>query len=95
MLFGEGFELRPPDEFVTELGEVCLGEIRIAEADALAGNAFDGPPRLSELRVGLGLEVRLSLQLGYTSGGSLRAGFAKGVVNGGTDQVYLALGSSF
>ncbi|MCB9637299.1 MAG: PD40 domain-containing protein [Myxococcales bacterium] len=50
---------------------------------------------LTDLKVGVGLEIRAEIFLGYGGLFEVRAGFAKGLIHGGTDQLYFVLGSPF
>jgi hypothetical protein len=61
------------------------------------GNAFRGSADLSNFHLGVGGEVGVNFTLGYVEGASLRLGYARGVTDGGTNQVYfqLALGQLY
>lgn len=56
------------------------------------GDAFDGVPRPSQLRAGVGAELRLTILLGYYGSYLIRAGYARGLMPGGVDQPYVVLG---
>ncbi len=60
-----------------------------------AGNAGFGPWRLDTLAVGAGLEVLVDLVLGYILPFTLRVGYARGFMEGGTDQTYGLLSAPF
>lgn len=60
-----------------------------------AGDAPDRALDLANAKVGLGLEGRLDLVLGYFLPITARLGFARGVSEGGIDNVYLVLGGLF
>jgi hypothetical protein len=52
--------------------------------------------RLDDLRIGVGVELRADIVLGYGLPFTLRAGFAKGLTAAdGIDQLYLVLGNAF
>ena len=59
------------------------------------GHAFTGAFDPTQLRVGVGGEFRLEMSVGYYLPLSFRAGFAKGLMQGGVDQLYLAVGAPF
>jgi hypothetical protein len=55
----------------------------------------DFSPRLTDLKWGVGIELRAEFYLGYGGFIDIRAGFAKGLLHEGTDQLYFVLGSPF
>ncbi|MDQ3031289.1 MAG: BamA/TamA family outer membrane protein [Myxococcota bacterium] len=59
------------------------------------GDAFRGDIDLSRFRVGVGGELHLDFTLFYLLGFSLRVGYARGLSEGGIDQVYGHLGVPF
>jgi Tol biopolymer transport system component len=52
------------------------------------GNAFQGPFRPSDLKVGVGAELRAEIQLAYYLATQVQFGFAKGLSTGGAKQYY-------
>jgi len=52
------------------------------------GNAYQGTFHASDLKVGVGAEVRLELSLAYYLGTQVQFGYAKGLSTGGTSQYY-------
>ncbi len=60
-----------------------------------AGNAFNGSPDFSAIRVGVGAQVMIDFTLGYVLPFTLRIGYARGLMAGGIDQVYGHLGVGF
>jgi hypothetical protein len=59
------------------------------------GDAFSGELDLSTFRVGVGAELFLDFTLFYVLPFSLRVGYARGLMEGGIDQVYGHLGVGF
>lgn len=59
------------------------------------GNAFFGPFDLANFRLGVGAEVMIDFTLFYLISLTLRVGYARGLMEGGTDQVYANLGRPF
>jgi hypothetical protein len=59
------------------------------------GNAFAGPPKLSEFLVGTGAELFAQLVLSYRLIITVRMGVARGLTDGGETQFYLHLGTGF
>ena len=65
------------------------------------GNAFSGgwtgprATRLSDFKLGAGVEVRLDLNFFYYFGATLQLGYAHGFNEGGIDQVYFLLNNPF
>jgi len=55
----------------------------------------DFSPQLTDLKWGIGIELRAELYLGYGGLIELRAGFARGLLHQGTDQLYFVFGSPF
>jgi hemolysin activation/secretion protein len=66
-----------------------------AAAFADWGAATSRPLRLADFRLGVGGELRQAIWLGYAQPLTLRLGYARGVDEGGTDDVFLIFGSSF
>lgn len=64
-------------------------------AFADAGNAFFGPFDGRTLRVGVGAEVRLDILLGYSLPATLQLGYARGLMTGGTNQIYFYINNPF
>jgi hypothetical protein len=60
-----------------------------------AGDAFTGPPKLSDFLVGSGAELFAELVLGYRMTITVRLGMARGWTKGGETQGYLHLGTPF
>jgi hypothetical protein len=60
-----------------------------------AGNAFSGPPKLSDFLVGSGAELFAELVVGYRITITVRLGMARGLTKGGETEVYLHLGTPF
>ncbi|MBN2493895.1 MAG: PD40 domain-containing protein [Deltaproteobacteria bacterium] len=61
-----------------------------------AGPADRGDELLGELcKVGLGAELRLDMLLAYHLPFSLRFGYGRGLMEGGTNNIYLTMGSGF
>jgi hypothetical protein len=60
-----------------------------------AGNAFAGPPKLSEFLVGTGAELFAQLVVSYRMTITVRMGLARGLTEGGETQFYLHLGTGF
>ncbi|UJR81229.1 WD40 domain protein beta Propeller [Sandaracinus amylolyticus] len=60
-----------------------------------AGDAFFGDIDFSRFRVGVGAELHVDFTLFYVLGFSLRIGYARGLMEGGIDQVYAHLGVPF
>jgi Tol biopolymer transport system component len=59
------------------------------------GNAFFGRLEPSKLRVGVGAELRLQLTLAYYIESEIQLGVARGLVNGGSDQIYVVTSFPF
>ena len=59
------------------------------------GNAFAGPPKLSEFLLGTGAELFAQLVLSYRLMITVRTGVARGLTEGGETQFYLNLGTAF
>jgi hypothetical protein len=59
------------------------------------GDAFFGALDLGRFRVGVGGELLLDFTLGYVLGFTLRVGYARGLMEGGIDQVYGHIGVPF
>ena len=59
------------------------------------GDAWNERFDLAELKSGLGAELTASVVLGYWLPVDLRLGYAHGLDDGGTQQIYLNLGASF
>lgn len=59
------------------------------------GDAFSSTFDLSRFRLGVGGEVLIDFTLFYIIGLTLRVGYARGVMEGGIDQVYGNLGTPF
>jgi Tol biopolymer transport system component len=59
------------------------------------GNAFFGQLRPSDLRVGVGGELRLQLVLAYYIEAEIQLGVARGLTHGGADQLYLVTSFPF
>lgn len=59
------------------------------------GDAFSDSFDIRTFRVGIGAELFLDFTVFYVLAFSLRVGYARGVSDGGIDQVYAHLGSSF
>ncbi len=75
------------------LGALPLFVERLSLATfADAGLAFDAAPNLNQLKGSLGVEVRLSVVLGYYGNFLIRAGYARGVSRGGIEQPYVVMG---
>jgi uncharacterized protein GlcG (DUF336 family) len=60
-----------------------------------AGATPTGTITIEDTKAGVGAEVRLDLDLGYVLGYTLRLGYGRGLMSGGTNNLYLALGGSF
>jgi hypothetical protein len=59
------------------------------------GNAFNGPLDLSQFLVGAGGHLMLDFTIGYLLAFTLRVGYARGLMEGGMDQVYGHIGVPF
>ena len=59
------------------------------------GDAFSGPIDLGTFRLGLGAQAMLEFTLGYYLAFTLRVGYARGVSEGGVDQVFANIGVPF
>lgn len=60
-----------------------------------AGDAFSGALDFERLRVGVGGHVMIDFTLGYVLPFTLRVGYARGLMEGGIDQIYGHLGVPF
>lgn len=60
-----------------------------------AGDAFQGEIDFARMRVGIGAQLHLDLTLFYLIPLSLRIGYARGLMEGGVDQLYGHLGVPF
>ncbi len=60
-----------------------------------AGDAFDGPLSFERFRVGVGGHLLVDFTLGYLLSFTLRVGYARGLMEGGIDQIYGHLGVPF
>jgi hypothetical protein len=60
-----------------------------------AGGAFNGLLADADLRASVGAELQLELQFGWYLGGALRAGFARGLGEGGINEWYILYGNGF
>lgn len=75
--------------FIRRLYFVFFGDV---------GQTFQEPygwEQFAGVKVGVGMELRLEALIGYYLNINLRFGFAKGLMDGGIDHLYLVLGSSF
>lgn len=59
------------------------------------GDAFSGRLNLETFLVGVGGQLLLDFTIGYLLGFTLRVGYARGLMEGGTDQVFAHLGIPF
>lgn len=59
------------------------------------GHAWEGGADLSQFRRGIGAEVKMDMLFAYLFPVRLRAGFARGLDEGGESQLYLTIGNSF
>ncbi len=59
------------------------------------GDAFSDTFQISRFRLGVGAEVLIDFTLFYIIGLTLRVGYARGLMEGGIDQVYGNLGTPF
>ena len=59
------------------------------------GDAFNDTFDLRRFRIGVGAEVLIDFTLFYVVGLTLRVGYARGLSDGGIDQVYGNLGTPF
>ena len=59
------------------------------------GNAWFGTFEAAKLKLGVGAEVRMELYLYYYFGASLQLGYARGVMEGGENQLYFLLNNPF
>ncbi|MFO0724935.1 MAG: hypothetical protein U1E65_14235 [Myxococcota bacterium] len=66
-----------------------------AAAFADAGDAPRSTPRLADVAVGVGGELRVELTILYYVPITLRGGYARGLTRDGIDDAYLVLGGSF
>jgi len=55
------------------------------------GNAFDGPFDPRDLKVALGISLRLEVVFGFFAGGAFDLGWARGLMDGGENQFWLHL----
>ena len=60
-----------------------------------AGTAYFGGFDPKQIKVGVGAELRLELFFFYYVAASLQLGYARGLMEGGEDQVYFLLNNPF
>ena len=60
----------------------------------VGGTAID-TPSLEMLKVGVGAELRLDMLLAYYLSATLRLGYARGVSEGGDNNIFLTMGWGF